>query len=309
MRKLVLSIIATAFILSGASAQTPRAWRKLKQNINIFWASDLGRNGCYDQQVIANLMCEMAKKIKPECLIATGDTHHGNGVNSVDDPRWKSNYEDIYSNLKVDWYAVLGNHEYKGDTHAVLEYSKVNPRWNMPARYYTKVFERGDTSIRFVMLDTTPLIEKYRGNKGYPDAGEQDADKQLKWLESVLSEADEDWVVVAGHHPIHADTKKPKTERTDMRNRVDSILRKYDNVAMYLCGHIHNFQHLCDKKSDIDYVVTTSASLSRAVKITKRTIFCSPEAGFSVITVGEKRLSVHMIDKNGNVLHTVNRRK
>jgi hypothetical protein len=114
---------------------------------------------------------------------------------------------------------------------------------------------------------------------------------------------------VAGHHPIHADTNKSKVERTDMRESVNKILRKHKNVAMYLCGHIHSFQHLRDKDCDIDYIITSSASQARSVKRTKRTVYCSDEPGFSVITASKKRLSVYMIDKNGNILHTVNKTK
>lgn len=309
MKRSVLFVVTLLFIFSGAEAQTPKVWRKLKQDINLFWASDLDRNGCYDQKVIAELMSNMANKIKPECIISTGDTHHGNGVKGVNDSDWKNNYENIYSKLEVDWYAILGNHEYRGNSQAVLDYAKVNPRWNIPSRYYTKVFKKGDTSVRFVMLDTTPMIERFRDSDKYPEARLQDYKSQLEWLNRALSEAKEDWVIVAGHHPIHADTKKTKSERTDMRNRVDKILRQHNNVAMYICGHVHNFQHLRDKKSDIDYVITSSASLSRDVEITKRTKYCSSETGFSVITASKKRLSVHMIDKNGNILHTVERTK
>lgn len=309
MKRVLLSLVAIAFVLSGATAQTPKSWRKLKQDINFLWASDLGKNGCYDQQVIANVMGEMAKKIKPECIISTGDTHHGSGVKSVDDPRWQTNYEDIYAHLGLDWYAVLGNHEYRGDSQAMIGYNQVNPSWNVPARYYTMVFAKGGVTIRFVMLDTTPMIEKYRTDDKYPDARYQDYKTQLAWLDKTLSEATEDWVVVAGHHPIHAYTKKSKQEREDMRSTVNEILLRHNNVAMYLCGHIHSFQHLRDKNSNIDYVINSSASLSRDVKPTKRTIYCSPEAGFSVISASKSTLCVHMIDKNGNVLNTVKRTK
>lgn len=51
--------------------------------------------------------------------------------------------------------------------------------------------------------------------------------KQLAWIDSVLSTAKEDWVLVVGHHPIYADTEKEESERMDMEKRVDSILRKY----------------------------------------------------------------------------------
>lgn len=179
----------------------------------------------------------------------------------------------------------------------------------MPERYYTEVFESKGTSVRLVVIDTTPIIDKYHKRDKYADINAQDKEQQLEWLDSVLSKANEDWVVVVGHHPIHADTKKNKIERTDMRNTVDKVLRRHDNVAMYVCGHIHNFQHLRDKSSNIDYIVNSSAALSRSVKMTKRTIYCSHETGFSVLSANEKSLSLYMLDKNGNILHTVKRDK
>ena len=311
MKKLLLSIIAILFVISGAFAHNPKAWRKLRQDINIFWASDLDRGGCFDQQVIANLMGEMAGKIKPECIISTGDTHHGNGVKSTTDDDWQEHLIEMYNHrnlAKLDWWAVTGNHEYRGNSQALIDYSKVNPHWRMPAKYYTMVFKKGGATIRFVMLDTTPLIDRYRESNKYPDAKHQDKDAQLEWLDKVLSEATEDWVIVAGHHPVYADTKKPRIERDDMKKTINSILRKH-KVAMYICGHIHSFQHIRRKGYDIDYLVNSSASWARDVKKTKDMQYCSNEAGFSVITASKKRLSVHMIDKNGNILHTVNKTK
>ena len=311
MRRILLALLAALFIVSGASAHNPKAWRKMKQDINFFWASDLDRYGCYDQKVVANLMGELAGIIKPECIISTGDTHHGDGVQSVNDDDWQKHFRDIYNhpNLQIEWVPVLGNHEYRGNPQALIDYSKVYPLWNFPNRYYTRVFKKGGVTIRFVMLDTTPMINRYRESEKYPDAAEQDIEAQLQWLDKVLSEAKEDWVIVAGHHPIHTDTKKSKEEREDMREAVNTILLKHSNVSAYICGHVHSFQHLRDKDCDIDYVICSSASLSRDVNRTKRTIYCSPEPGFSVITVSKKRLSIHMIDKNGNLLHTVNKSK
>lgn len=311
MKKSLLVIAALLVVTSGAFAHNPKSWRKLKQDINIFWASDLDRSGCYDQKVIANLMGEMAGKIKPKCIISTGDTHHGNGVKSVTDDDWQEHLVDMYNHrnlAQLDWWAIAGNHEYRGNSQALIDYSKVNPRWRMPAKYYTTVFEKGGATIRFVMLDTTPLIDMYRESEKYPDAKHQDKEAQLEWLEKVLSEATEDWVVVAGHHPVYAYTKKSKSERDDIKKAINGILRKH-KVAMYICGHIHSFQHIRRKGYDIDYIVNSSASWARDVKQTNGTQYCSNEAGFSVITASKKRLSVHFIDKNGNILHTVNQTK
>ena len=87
------------------------------------------------------------------------------------------------------------------------------------------------------MVDTTPLMSKYRNeSQKYPDACKQDNTKQLAWVDSVLTSAKEDWVIVVGHHPIYAETPKDSSERKDMQNTLGKVLAKHKNVAMYLCG-------------------------------------------------------------------------
>lgn len=312
MKRMIVIALTILCVSLGVCAQAPEVWSSLKKDVNFFMANDLGRNGYYDQKTIADLMGVMAEEIGPECVIAAGDTHHFDGVQSVNDPLWMTNYELIYSHpeLMIDWLPAFGNHEYRGNTQAVLDYSQVSRRWNMPGRYYTKVYEEDGTTVRFIILDTTPLIQKYRhDSEKYPDACQQDKYAQLHWLDSVLSKAKEDWVLVVGHHPIYAETSKNMSERVCMQNEVNGILLERDNVDMYLCGHIHNFQHIRFENNTIDYVVNSSASLSRTVKPIAGTHFCSSEPGFSVIAANKKELSLYMIDKNGNVLHTVNKHK
>ena len=310
-----VAFLATVImLLSGLQlqAQTPAEWKKLKGDVTLYMANDLGRNGYYDQKPIAELMGKMAETVKPKCVLAVGDIHHFNGVASVDDPLWMTNYELVYSHpeLMLDWFPVLGNHEYRGNTQAVLDYGKKSRRWMMPSRYYTKVFNSKGTTLRVVFLDTTPLIARYRETPDiYPDACKQDAQAELDWLDQTLKDAKEDWVIVVGHHPIYAQTDKAEYERTDMQKRVLPILHKYNNVAIYACGHIHNFQHIRMKGDNIDYVVNTSASLARPVKETTGTVFCSPADGFSVISATKKQLRMYMIDKDGNTIHTIERNK
>ncbi len=284
------------------------SWKQLKGTMTFYMANDLGRNGYYDQKPIAELMGEMADTAAPQCVVAAGDIHHFNGVQSVSDPLWMTNYETIYSHpdLMIDWFPICGNHEYRGNTQAVLDYAKVSRRWMMPARYYSKVFQKKGTSVRIVFLDTTPLIDKYREDSDtYPDAQTQDMQAQLNWLDQTLKTAKEDWIIVVGHHPIYAYTEKSESERTDMQKRVMPILHKYGNVAIYACGHIHSFQHIRMKGDPIDYVVNSSASLARPVKEITGTVFCSPADGFSVISADKKQLRLHMIDNAGNIIHEI----
>ena len=294
-----LLILALISVCTFAQAQLTD-YSIFDQKFNFYIANDLGRNGYYDQKPIAELTGTMGEEVGPEFVLATGDIHHFEGVRSVNDPLWMTNYELIYSHpeLMIDWFPILGNHEYRGNTQAVLDY-----------RYYTKRFEEEGTTIRIIWIDTTPLIDKYRKeNDKYPDACKQDINKQLAWLDSVLANAKEDWIIVAGHHPIYAYTPKEESERMDMQKRIDPLLRKY-KVDMYICGHIHNFQHIRVPESDIDYIVNSSASLARKVKPIEGTKFCSPEPGFSICSINKKELNLRMIDKKGNVLYTITRKK
>ncbi len=312
LRKNFITLFMALFVVTVSFAQTPESWKTLEKSLNFYLANDLGRNGYYDQKPIAELMGNMAENVDIECVIAAGDVHHFEGVRSVNDPLWMTNYELIYSHpeLMIPWYAILGNHEYRGNTQAVIDYSAVSARWNVPDRYYTFAMENDGVTVRFVMVDTAPLLDKYREDtEKYPDACKQDMNKQLAWIDSVLTAAKEDWVLVVGHHPIYAETGKDDSERLDLQKRLDSVLRKHKNVDMYLCGHIHNFQHIRKADSNIDYVVNTSGSLSRKVKPVDGTKFCSGETGFSLISADKKELNLHMINKEGKVIYTVSRKK
>ena len=318
MKKNMIILLALALSMISCGQATVTAdhtqeWKSLEKPLNFYLANDLGRNGWYDQKPIAETMGRMAEAIDIEFVVAAGDVHHFEGVQSISDPLWMTNYELIYSHpdLMIDWYPICGNHEYRSNTDAVVEYSNVSARWTMPAKYYTFVKEEDDVTVRIVMLDTTPMIDKYREEtEKYADASKSDWNEQIAWLDKVLSEADEDWVIVVGHHPIYAYTDKSDSERTDLQQRLDPVLCKYGNVDMYLCGHIHTFQHIRRPDCDIDYIVNTSGSLSREdVKPIEGTVFCSNKSGWSLLTASEDTLSLHMLDKNGSVLHTVTRTK
>lgn len=316
MKRILLFIAFTFAIVSGM-AQDVATWQQMGKKVNFIVGNDLGRNGYYDQKAIADVMGRIGECIDIECVAAPGDVHHFNGVKSTQDPLWLTNYELVYSHpeLMLDWYPTLGNHEYRGNTQAVLDYANVSARWVMPARYYTKVLSggKGDerVAVRLVFLDTTPMIDKYRNNPDeYPDACKQDYQRQLQWLDSVLTAANEDWVIVLGHHPIYADTGKDTSERTDMQNRLNPILKKHNNVSFYICGHIHNFQHIRMKDSGIDYVVNTSGSLSRPnVKAVEGTQFCDGRAGFSLVCADKKSLSLKMMDKTGTCIYAIDKTK
>ncbi len=274
--------------------------------------SDLGRNAYYQQKPTAEMMGEVADITGSEFIAALGDIHHYMGVQSVNDPLWMTNYELVYSHpeLQIPWYPTLGNHEYKGNTQAVIDYSKISRRWQMPSRYYAKEIEVSDSVTALLLfIDTPSLIDKYRTDREeYPDAAKVDMQKQLNWIEKTLKNSKAKWKIVMGHHPIYCGTTKTEEEQLDLQKRLQPILDKY-KVDMTFCGHIHNFQHLNIKGSDIDYMVNSSGSQSREVEPRVGQIFTNPEVGFSICTLEDDQIKVTFVNQDGKIVYQYSRKK
>jgi hypothetical protein len=303
-------LLLTAFLSAFFSFGQPLAKLSVDQNaFNFFIVSDLGRNGYYKQKTVANTLGELAEKVAPRFIIASGDTFHYNGVRSTSDPLWTSNFESVYTHpeLLIDWYIILGNHEYKGNTQAILDYAKISRRWNIPARYYT-LSQKLDSvnSLRIVLIDTAPFVEEYRKQPSkYPDIQKQDAAKQLAWIDSVLATSKEKWKIVIGHHPVYSvDGKHGNTD--ELIAKLDPLLRKY-KVDFYFAGHIHNAQHI--QKEGFDYIVSTSGSLARPITKGPDTKFADPSEGFTACSVAGDKFTVIFVNEKGEELYRYEKTK
>lgn len=280
-----------------------------KAAYRFFIVSDVGQNGYYKQKEVANTLGNLAQSIRPKFIIASGDTFHYNGVRSTSDPLWTSNFESIYTNpwLLVDWFPVLGNHEYRGNTQAVLDYTQLSRRWNMPSRYYT--FTRkidAENSMQIVMLDTPPFQKEYQVRPDeYPDILKQNIKQQLQWLDSVLSVSTEKWKIVIGHHPIYS-VDSLRGKNTELLDQLDPVLTKH-KVDFYFSGHIHIAQHI--QKNDINYVVSPSGSLGVNTATLSGAKFISHTEGFTICSVKKDYFEFLFVDENGKELYRFKKTK
>jgi len=312
---LVLAVTQQAVLYSQNENVVPghaQALAELEDHFTFLIASDLGRNGYYDQKPVAEMMGEVSAIAEPEFVAALGDVHHFMGVRSVQDPLWETNFEWIYKHpeLMIPWHPVLGNHEYQGTSQSVLDYSTVSRRWEMPARYYAMTWSVSENvEALLVFIDTAPLIDKYRDDSaGYRDAGEQSMERQLAWIDSTLGVSGARWKIVMGHHPIYSGTTKVESERQDLQERLQPLLDKH-GVDISVGGHIHNFQHIRVPGSDVDYFVNSSASQARQVVHFEGALFGSPDPGFSLCTVKETELIVTFVNKEGEIIYQYERKK
>jgi hypothetical protein len=282
--------------------------KKYPGGFNFFVVSDWGRNGYHHQQKLSNQMGIQADSIAPKFIVSCGNNFQISGVESVEDPLWISSFENIYSNtsLHVDWFPVLGNHDYKGNTQAEIAYSKINPRWRFPSRFYTFVKQINDSvTARFIFLDTCPLIDEYYKKTGYPDIAQQDSTRQIVWLKAVLANSKEQWKIVFGHHPIFSASPK-HGNTTDLIKRIKPILEKY-KVQLYICGHDHDIQHLKEKNGKIDYMVTGAGSETRPCATNELSLFSKSVTAFSAVTFHGDSIRYCFIDVKGQPVYSFER--
>ena len=206
--------------------------------LSFFVLGDWGRNVDFNQQQVADRMAETAYKVEPEFFISTGDNFYSNGVASVNDPMWQTSFENVYyhGTLFEYWYVVLGNHDYRGNPQAEIDYTGVSQRWKMPSRYYSFEQELEDESgeqALFVFIDTSPFEKEYHQEEKYKNVVGQDTTTQKIWLEQTLSKSNAKWKIVIGHHPLYT-TGKRFGEKNDMVPAFQPLFEKYHSCPKRL---------------------------------------------------------------------------
>jgi predicted phosphodiesterase len=312
---LILLIVFANFSLTAQKTQEQydktviKGLEKVKNGFNFLVVGDWGRNGHYNQQQVADRMDETAHHLGIEFIISVGDNFYSNGVASVEDPMWQTSFEQVYhgANLFENWYAILGNHDYRGNPQAQIDYSKKSRRWNMPSHYYSFERELDDNSgkkILFVFIDTNPLEKKYYTDETYmfTDVVKQDTAKQLAWLNQTLAQSDAHWKIVVGHHPIYT-TGKRKNEPPYVRYSLQPIFEKY-KVDMYFSGHEHDLQHQKHQDFVTHQFVSGAGSEVREVKEPSAyTKFAKAEHGFMAVSATSKEVLVQIINDKGEVIY------
>lgn len=243
------------------------------------------------QHRVARLMSEKALRDSLHFVLTLGDNIYDDGVRSANDPQWKTKFEEVYNlpGLDVPFYPTLGNHDYHKNRAAFqVAYARVNPKWKMPAKYYTftRPLDREHT-VQFFALDTTPLVSK--------DTPERQA--QLQWLERELQASTATWKIAFGHHPVFSYGEHGHESR--MIRDVRPLFEKYD-VDLYICGHDHDRQ-LLKPVAGVHYVVSGTGAKSRDTEYGPLTVFAATNLGFVYFRLSHHLMHLQFIDGEGRV--------
>lgn len=263
---------------------------------------DWGRDGDFGQQATADQMAKSAEAFRPQFVVSTGDNFYENGVDSIQDPRWQTSYEQIYhhASLQLPWFAVLGNHDYRKNPDAQVEYSLYSRRWQMDARYFAKTFTFKDgTQALFLFIDTNPFVARYHSEEKYKQVKGQDTTAQLTWIRQALSASQAKWKFVIGHHPVYS--ASPDHGNTpELIGSLKPLLDQYA-VNAYICGHDHDLQHL--RKGNVHYFVSGAGSKLREAGKNDVSVFTYSVNGFMQFMATGDELLVQFVDVNGKTIY------
>ena len=315
------SALALGFILSVSGVAGPvtpstSPVTPVKDALHFLVIGDWGRHGEDGQSDTAGRLAAAARKVDPAFVISVGDNFYPNGVASVDDPAWQASFEDVYTDhaLHTDWYVVLGNHDYRGNPQAQIDYSKRSRRWHMPARYFTRTFEAGEgsgVSAQFFFIDTSPFIEDYQRHPDKYAVEDQDVPRQLRWLESELKKSTARWKIVVGHHPVYTVGKRKKEAGGGIQKELEATLvplfEKY-HVQAYMAGHEHDLQVIRRPGGTVTYLVSGAGSEVRPLGAPDKDdgrLFAASTAGFMSFALTADALKVEVVDDRNRVPYAI----
>jgi hypothetical protein len=221
--------------------------------------------------------------------ITLGDNFYRCGVRSVNDSKWQTRWEDLYTPLGIPFYASLGNHDYGlppiacpaggASAQAEVDRTKLSLSWRMPARYYT--FTAGPA--RFIAIDT----------EGW-------SKEQLQWirrtLESSKGEPGIKWRIVYGHHPMFTSGVHLNQRRIgELRDELFPVLKDC-GVDLYIAGHDHDMERLQSAGIDLLIAGSGGADLRAPRKPERESVFTAKKYGFLDIEISTDHISARFLD-------------
>lgn len=282
------------------------AWRPAEFLMIGDWGRDPHREPklhAQQREVAAGMAKVAAKSGGLTAVLALGDNQY-DGVASPQDPLFRTAFEEVYTapSLQVPFWAVLGNHEYSGSVQGQLAYSAGrmgSGRWTQPARHWSRVVEvGGGAKAKFVFIDSSVFIRKYRDRPGFSDIARQDPAAQLAWLDRELAEPGMAWRIAVGHHPIWSNGLHGDSE--DMARDVLPVFRRH-GVQVYLSGHDHHAEVIDRGPGTPLQVIAGHASEVRGLKGDRGALHQGQYLGFGSLKIdGGRTATVRLHDASGS---------
>ncbi len=253
-------------------------------------------SGVQGQLDVAAAFEAKCKRSGCDFALLLGDNFYYSGIASVTDPLVKSRFEDVYKNIDVPFYVVLGNHDYGGNgfgfdktqAHNEVLYSQFSTKWKMPAEHWHRV----EKHVEFFGLDTTA---QERGSSA----------TQATDVKSWIAASTSTWKIALGHHPYKSNGPHGNagTEAAGVKDFFEANV--CGKVDFYFCGHDHSRQWIADPcGGTTELIVSGDGSWATELPGQNKVHFQASSLGFVYVTIEGKRLTAEFINKAGTVEFT-----
>ena len=152
-----------------------------------------------------------------------GDNAYPAGFRDLNDPQFSLFTDVVAGNSKLQHHMILGNHDYVGNISSEIAFSQVDSRWDLPSRYYRRLYETDGVKLCLLFIDTIEFDQP-----------------QVDWLRQQLTTAECEtntaWTIVSGHYPIW--TTGNYHDSPELKAQLVPLLQEF-KVPLYLCGHEH----------------------------------------------------------------------
>lgn len=255
--------------------------------VRVLAFGDFG-SGSTAQRELASDMLAYHRKNPFDLGITVGDNFYPSGLSSPVHRRWQSQWEDLYTPLGIEFYAILGNHDTRDSASPFAQVlrTKRSPSWRMPAPYYT--FSAGP--VQFFAIDT---------NKRRLTV------EQLAWLEVELKNSTAAWKVVYGHHPFKSDGEHGDDTYTRKVGDLLLPILKAGGADVYLSGHDHDMQYLKPEGELYLFISGGGGKGHRALRSPHHRLWGRSTYGFTVLEAEQEKLSVQFVAAGGTRLCTI----
>jgi tartrate-resistant acid phosphatase type 5 len=277
---------------SGAPGPTPKS-------VSFIAVGDTG-TGSTDQAKVGNTMAAICKQRGCDFIQLLGDNLYDSGASSPDDPIFQEKFEIPYTAVDLDFFVVLGNHDYGaggagtdfGKGKNEVEYTKKSKKWKLPSAYYKHTKEH----VEFFGLDTN--MQMFGQDK------DQKSDVSA-WIKASTAT----WKIAFGHHPYKSNGPHgnagsyegmswiPITNGKGVKEFLEDHV--CGSVDLYLSGHDHSRQWLNESCKGTELAVSGAGAKATELEGNNATLFQSLELGFLYIKIVDKTLTAEFIDENG----------
>ena len=286
--------MALAGVAHAADAPAPS-----QPSLELFAVGDWGIDSP-DRQKVADAMATYATAEpahKPQDVLLLGDNFYIN-LTGVDDPRIHQFFDLTYDAKKLDvpFYAVLGNHDYKGDNASIeMKWaSQGKSRFTLPSRWYRLELPAEHPVVSVFMLDSD---QPYMPNGMW--------DQETQWLKTELAKPHAPWVICCAHHDMFGNGSHG--DNGVLQTTWGPLFKEY-HVPFYICGHEHTLQHLEIPGWPISFVIAGGGGAARKPMLRDlRGPFSRASLGFAAMTFTPDVATISLIDGDDQVVHEFTR--